>query len=286
MQRSHPELPLTQHEPVFYFMHGIWEDHKAWMKTGYADALTKLSQTEKFPPATFVSFETASISLFTDHTNDPRASDSYESWFLNEFIPWIEKIHGVCASRECRGLMGVSMGGLGAIKTALRHPHLFFLAAANSAALVPFNVFEPMSRWKSYFDRHPIGNLKGSFLINRARSTFRTAENFDLHDPLKIVTAFASELWPALYFDVGGKDSYGFQEGAFLFKKALEDRKLPFTFYFEPKGGHDLVLKRNIEVLRYIRERLSAQTYSVMGAEVGAGAGVAVGVGVTVGPAE
>src|SRR5260370_17987569 len=60
----------------------------------------------------------------------------YDDFFLREFMPWIENRYRIAATRESRGIGGISMGGYGALRMAFLHPRLFGSVSAHSAALM------------------------------------------------------------------------------------------------------------------------------------------------------
>lgn len=261
LERSRPDLPQRQGEPVAYYMHGVTEDETHWWKEKYAETLAAFRGAEDLPPFTVVTFETSGTSYFTDRGGKQSGGDAFETWFVTEFLVHVEADHGVCAARECRAILGHSMGGLGAIKTALRFPHLFATVAANSAALVPFNVHAPMEHWKAYFDRHPIYQVQGRWLIWDARRAFPSAEIFDQHDPSVLVAQLTdSASFPKMYLDVGGRDHYGFQEGFFRFLAAVKKRGLVVESNYYPEGTHYPRREphQRENVLRFLIERIRA----------------------------
>jgi S-formylglutathione hydrolase FrmB len=234
-------------------MHGIGGGALNWKKDSYAAAVEKLAASGTTRQMTFVSFDTAPMSFFADRGGLEQGPRAFESWFIFEFIPMIEDKFKVCTVRACRSLLGVSMGGLGALKTALRHPDLFGAVAVNSGALPPFNVHEPWQNWRQYFNRHPVGELQGGALLFEARKIFSTWELSDQNDPSVLISQWKdlSNL-PAIYLDVGGQDYFGFQEGFSRFAQAASARGAPTTLFFEPKEGHLLFHKRGIEAIRFL----------------------------------
>jgi len=257
LDRRRPDLPQKAGEPVIYFFHGIGGGTSSWKENGYEESLRILSTEENFPPFTVVSFDTSDLSFFSDAGGETRGSRAYESWFIEELVPHIEKMHGLCSERKCRGTAGVSMGGLGALKTALRHSDKFRFAAANSPALVPFNPWESNMLWNDYFSRNEVGLLQGRLLLQSARDVFTNWDLGNYNDPSWLVGSFEDlEMFPELYFDVGGKDYFGFHEGFGRFQNALNRRGITYESYFDPNGSHELFWDRRWWLMRFLKRKV------------------------------
>jgi len=257
VQRSRPELPAEIGEPVVYFFHGITGNADSWKGNGYAEALDILGPEENMPPFTVVSFDTSATSFFSDRNEEKAGSRAYETWFVREFMPYIEKTYQVCAERRCRGTGGLSMGGYGALKTAIKYKELFSFAGVNSAAVSPFNVWNGLPEWNEYFGRHPVGPWRGHALLQEIRGVFRNKEQYDRNDPVLLLEAIKNEEEaPRLYLDVGGKDYFGFQEGYFRLTKVLDERRWAYDSFFDPHGGHDIVQDRRWWLIRFFRDQV------------------------------
>ena len=66
-----------------------------------------------------------------------KKTGKYEDLIAKDLIQHVNATYRVETDRAQRALMGVSMGGFGALKIALRFPKLFGVVAAHSAALLP-----------------------------------------------------------------------------------------------------------------------------------------------------
>jgi S-formylglutathione hydrolase FrmB len=260
LDRSDPSVAPAPGEPVVYFMHGTNGSAKTWTKNNYQHSLEQLRTSQELPPTTFVSFDTSAYSFFTDHPVKPGSDDTskaYETWFVTEFIPYIEKTLNVCSQRECRGIMGESMGGLGAIKTALKHPELFSTIAVNSPASSPFETKKPFIDWIGYFSTKRIGPFKGLLVTSIFFGVFPTEEIFQANNPVTLVDNYSSPYpFPNLYFDMGAKDNYGFYDGYALLKAALDRRKFAYTTYLEPSGHHDMWKRHAGDALLFMENHL------------------------------
>ena len=259
VDRSTPGTPSEPGEPVAYFMHGTNGSAKTWERNNFKASLRKLREGEKLPPVTYVSFDTSAYSFFSDlpHKMANEHSQAYESWFTQEFIPYIEKNLQVCDRRECRAIMGVSMGGFGALKTALRHPELFSVIAVNSPALSPFQDRESFWKWVEYFTFKPIGVLKGFMLTKIFFTIFPNDPTFNENNPTRLISEYsAPEPFPELYFDMGGKDGYGFYDGYELIKDTLDEKRFPYSTIFEPAGHHDMWNRHALDSISFIESHL------------------------------
>lgn len=255
VHRSHPEV-TAKAEPVAYFFHGMGGGADHWLSTGYGEVVDTLTRSEGMPAMTFVSFDTEARSFFSDHGGKTTGGKSYETWFIKEFVPYIEKNYNVCSRRECRATIGLSMGGLGALKTALRHSDMFSGSAVNCPALIPFELYRDWStEWKPYFDRAPIGSFKGGFLLQFVKGIFPSPAIADPNDPAVITQSFKNlNQYPKIYFDAGMKDYYGFQEGYGRLKGILDKKRIPYASYLDPDMGHDISTKTRWVSIRFLRD--------------------------------
>jgi pimeloyl-ACP methyl ester carboxylesterase len=256
VDRSTPDAPYVQGEPVTYFMHGTNGNAHTWVKNNYAPSLETLRNYAidsgvPLPPMTFVSFNTSPYSFFMDHPFDKNSA--YETWLIAEFIPFIEHTLPVCDHKECRGIMGESMGGFGALKTILRHPDMFAAVAAESPALPPFSVRDSVWKWEWFFSHHTVGPIKGLLLIELVRHLMPNTESWNVQNPIYLTENFPeNEKYPPIYFDMGGRDGYGFNVGYEILKGLFDQKSIPYTTIFEPTKGHDMWKRHAGDALEFI----------------------------------
>ncbi|TYB65504.1 esterase family protein [Nonomuraea sp. PA05] len=109
--------------PVLYLLHGCCgAGHLGWVDEGGAERLTDTL------PAIVVVPEGGRVGFYSDWVRGPR----WETFHIEELIPLIEAEFGAGPDRAVAGL---SMGGLGAMVYAARHPGLFRAAASFSGVL-------------------------------------------------------------------------------------------------------------------------------------------------------
>ena len=82
----------------------------------------------------------AANSYYTNAVDPPQ--DRYEDYIVHDLIADVESRFSVATGRANRAVVGVSMGGFGAVKLALHHPDLFIFAGGISSAIdVPRRAF-------------------------------------------------------------------------------------------------------------------------------------------------
>ena len=110
--------------PVLYLLHGLTDDDTAW---------TRFSSIERYvgPLGLAVVMPQVHRSFYADEAHGAKF------WtFLSQELPGIvESLFRVSTRREDTFVAGLSMGGYGALKWALRHPERFAAAASLSGAL-------------------------------------------------------------------------------------------------------------------------------------------------------
>jgi S-formylglutathione hydrolase FrmB len=223
--RYHVLLP-AQYEssttlyPVLYLLHGLFGQCDNWLEfTNIAELATALDLVVVMPDG--------SDSWYCDSATV--ASEKYESFVLDEFIPHIERKYRVNGDRQSRAIAGLSMGGYGAFKFAAKRPDIFEFAASLSGA---FDV-PRMSDESPGFDWQ---NLRPSVLkaFGEAQSTNR--DRNDLHEIFMRMPSDSIQGLPFFYFDCGLSD--GFLAANLRLEQLLRGRGISHRFS-ALQGGHD-----------------------------------------------
>lgn len=209
--------------PVLYFLHGLFEDEKRWHSRGGKAVVDRL-RTDGTLGEFIVAIPDAGRTFYTNYKD---SSQRYEDFFVQEFIPHIEKTYRVQSDQRHRALSGSSMGGYGALKFGMRHADLFDSVSAHSAVLIAELPQDFEGRRGQFYKQ----TLEGPFgaPIDRA---YWEAEN-----PLRLAENPAPFKKLALYFDCGTEDRYGFFDGAQKLHDVLEAQKFPHEFHLFP-GDH------------------------------------------------
>jgi S-formylglutathione hydrolase FrmB len=121
--------------PVVYLLHGGGGGFRDWSNysdvAGFAESGRLLVMPE------------GEYSYYTNAVDPPQ--DRFEDYITRDLIDDVEDRFPAASGRANRAIIGVSMGGFGAVKIALRHPDLFAFAGGISSAIdVPRRAFS----WK------------------------------------------------------------------------------------------------------------------------------------------
>jgi S-formylglutathione hydrolase FrmB len=210
--------------PTLYFLHGLFENERSWVERGGQQVLEELlaaNEVGKF----LVVLPDGGKSFYV---NSLDGRERYEDFFILELVPAINHRYRTIPEAAARGISGTSMGGYGALRLAMRHPHVFDSASAHSAALIPKipNPLPAHGRWGFYAQI-----LQGPF-----GSPIRE-DYWEANSPLKLAEHPERFANLKLYFDCGDRDRYGFEEGAQLLHQTLTQKGFPHEFAVRP-GDH------------------------------------------------
>lgn len=214
----------TRRYPILYLLHGLGDNEQMLIHSGGMNLVEDLWEQHQLGEFLIVTPDGAA----SFYINSRDGKRRYEDFFLQEFMPGIEKRYRAQAGRKSRGIAGISMGGYGALHIAFRHPQLFGAVGAHSAALL-----EALPKISAQ-DSRQLGRLRvlGGAFGSPFDSAFWTR-----NDPVTIArTAYLSGM--KIYFDCGSEDDFGFDAGADALDKLLTSRRIPHEFHLYP-GGHN-----------------------------------------------
>jgi S-formylglutathione hydrolase FrmB len=210
--------------PVLYYLHGLGDNQQMFVRSGAFNLVEELWDRRQI--GDFVIVSPAGYASFFMNSHDGRFR--YEDFFIQEFMPWIEKHYRIAARRESRGIGGISMGGYGALRLAFLHPQLFGSVSAHSAALMERLPAISMNNSPEAGRLQILGNVFGS----PPDRLF-----WDGNNPLHIART-AELAGMKIYFDCGSQDDYGFDAGAQALHNVLVSRRIAHEFHLYP-GGHN-----------------------------------------------
>ena len=212
-----------QDYPVVFFLHGANENEKRWSTRGRTDLMLDQMIADGEIGEFIVATPFGENSFYTNSVSGER----WEDMVTEEFIPMIEADHRALGTRAGRAISGVSMGGYGALKLAMKNPGLFGSVSAHSAML--------LDDLESTMIRPDLRQLYLA-LFDEIFGVSESMASWDANNPLGIAREVALD-GMKIYFDCGTEDQYGFFAGAEQLHDIFDARGIEHEFYLYP-GRH------------------------------------------------
>jgi putative tributyrin esterase len=195
--------------PVFYLLHGLSDDHTIWQRRTSIERYVEGLPLIVVMPDGGRGFYCNAVEGF-----------AYETALVQDLVGYVDRIFPTRAERAGRCVGGLSMGGYGAIRTALAHPDMFCSANSHSGAMgFARRAFEGNDAWAVEFRRIVSPNPAGG-----PNDLYALAEKID------------RSLLPALRMDCGTED-FLIEENR-EYHAYLESLGVPHE-YVEFPGAHD-----------------------------------------------
>ena len=204
---------LGQKLPVLYLLHGGGGGFRDW--TNYSDVAQYAAN------GFILVMPEGNSSYYVNSATNPQ--DRYEAYIAKDLVSDVEQRFPASQSRDERAVIGVSMGGFGAVVLALKHPELFAFVGAMSPAIdVPSRPFsiKRISQWR------------------RFRSIFGPWNGQHQRDNDPYVLARSAEVTKAPYFFLSCGDKEGLLPANKKFAALVRKRDFSYEFHVVP-GGHD-----------------------------------------------
>ena len=135
----------TRRYPVLYFLHDGWGNERTLESNGVAAKLHLLMSEGRLPEFLLVA-PGAPGSWFSDSHDGVHR---YEEFLTRDLIDEVERRYRVRAEKSARGITGISMGGYGSFKIALKHPDIYGAVSSLSGALIPIE-WDDLARYNSF----------------------------------------------------------------------------------------------------------------------------------------
>jgi S-formylglutathione hydrolase FrmB len=208
-----PLQPAGQKLPVVYLLHGGGG--------GFRDGSNYSDVASFAEGGLLLVMPEGESSYYTNAVDPPK--DRFEDYIAHDLISDVERRFPAAAGRENRAIIGVSMGGFGAIKIGLRHPDLFsFVGGISSAIDVPRRAFS--------FKRLQQSRHYNSIFGPSGSQTRRD------NDPFVLVRTANPESAPYFFLTCGEQE--GLLPANREFAALLAQHHFRYEFH-TVRGGHD-----------------------------------------------
>lgn len=153
--------------PAVYLLHGYTDDHTSWLQLGEVNRYADKAIAEGTISPMIIIMPDGDTSWYI---NSYDGKEKYEDFFIQEFIPAMEKTYRIKSKRNFRAVAGLSMGGYGSLIYALKYPDYFAAAAPLSAGVFTDDeiVNMPDGEWNHVFGPLYGRGLKGKARLNKA----------------------------------------------------------------------------------------------------------------------
>ncbi len=220
------EAAADRRYPLIVWLHGMWEDHLRFHHRGGAPVLDAAVGEGKLPPCIFVTANGGRTSMYVN-----REEERWEDLVTKDLLGHLAANYRVSDERSERAIMGVSMGGMAALRIAFTNPDLFGAVGAHSSAVFAEDPEKLPDRLKMFASRIGLDEVFGDPIQK---------DPWQKANPLCIANRAEPDALRRLriYFDAGSDDRYGFAEGNTLLHEALDARGVEHTWRLIDGGGH------------------------------------------------
>jgi S-formylglutathione hydrolase FrmB len=229
--------------PVIYALHGMFENHAFLERRGVLAQYEEAVKAGVAPNAIVVAVDGGN-NLFV---NSPKGR--YVDLVAKDLVAEIDANYRTIARPAGRALLGVSMGGYGALNIAFTRPGVFGAVATHSAMLLSQIPTAEMGARGGQ-----MAAFTGVFGNPIDEAAWKAA------DPLELAKSADPKSLPALYLDCGSEDRFGLFTGNRMLHETLEAKKVAHGFGLYP-GDHGYEYVKTVfpKSLAFLKEKLAAK---------------------------
>ncbi len=229
-----PDYDTSQRRyPVVYLLHGYTDDDTGWLQFGEAPYITDEAIANREIPPMIIVMPDGGV---TWYVNDYKGKKPWADMFIKEFIPYIDATYRTRPKKEFRGIAGLSMGGYGALETAMRNPDLFAACVAFSAGVMTDDELITMA------DDH-YENMFGFLFGDGLKGAARVTDQWSAFSPLHLLDSqLKDKLKSVRYYIDCGDDDFLYKGNSALHVK-MRDLEIPHEYRVRD-GSHSWVYWR------------------------------------------
>lgn len=214
--------------PLILWLHGMNEDDQSF-HFGGAKVLDDVVAAGKLARCIVIAVAAPSRTLYANGEREGNLFDLV----TKDVVAWAMANYRISPERCDRALMGVSLGGMAALRYGLLAPEQFGTVATHSAATFPEDLAKLPPQHRGTVER--FGESLG---WNDLLGSPIDPEKFAQINPTSLARRTKDLKGLRLYFDAGTADRYGFGPANQELDQVLTESKLEHTFRLIDQGEH------------------------------------------------
>jgi S-formylglutathione hydrolase len=180
-------------------------------------------------------------------------SEKWETFLTGQFLEKLRKDFKVRTDAKGTLITGISMGGMGSLRIAFKHPTLFGAVAGMEPGI------EPVLQWKDIRPKHRF--WRGDNLLSRAYGNPIDPAYWEANNPAAIVAANPAKIRDSglqIYLEAGDEDLFWLYEGTEFLHQILWEKKVKHEYHLVRGADHvgRTLVPRTKEALRFLARTL------------------------------
>ena len=213
--------------PIMYLLHGGDGDN------GFLATLRPAIESawqQRFLPTLIVVTPDADRSFYLDYQD---GSQKWETFLRNELLAHLRRTWRVSHERAATAVVGISMGGMGALRIAFKNPDLFAAVAALEPGIEPVLSFDDIILRDRFWRSDALLEERYGRPVDR--------QFWQANNPANVAQNNASALRASnlgIYLEVGDEDSFNLHHGAEFLHRLLFDAGIKHEYRLVRGADH------------------------------------------------
>jgi len=186
-------------------------------------------------------------------------SQKWEDFVMKDLLPYMRKNFNVVQGREGTFITGISMGGLGSLRMAVKYPEVFQAVASQEPAIEPALAYDDITL------RDKIGRPDGTGLQDRILLKQIYGDPIDkdywaANHPTAIIKKDPSRLLGlGIYLEVGDQDLFYIDQGTEFVHRVLFDAGISHEYRLVKGADHvgASLVPRSLDAFAFIGRQLN-----------------------------
>jgi S-formylglutathione hydrolase len=211
--------------PLLLLLHG--GDGSEQDLARFAPVIDQSIREGRIPPLVAAT-PSARRSLYMDYRD---GSERWETFMVSELLPHLRATFAVSPARKDTFVSGWSMGGLGSLRLAFKHPDLFAAVAALEPAVEPALGWEAIGPWVKVWRSDEIYQRIFGAPVDTAFWAANNPATVVQRDPRRLIDL-------GVYLDVGDQDLLYLNQGVEFLHRVLFDAGVAHEYRLVQGGEH------------------------------------------------